>query len=68
MTLGKYLANNSGTITEVAANQTSAGAGDADKLVALNSAGVLDVTMMPRHRRRHCDDLGLRILGGRGAL
>lgn len=47
MTLGKYLANSSGTITEIAANQTSAGVGDADKLVALNSSGVIDTSMMP---------------------
>lgn len=43
----KYLSNNSGTMTEVAAAQTSAGAGDAGKVVALNSAGAVDLTMMP---------------------
>lgn len=47
MAVGKYLANTTGTITEVAANQTSAGAGDANKLVALNSSGLIDTTMMP---------------------
>ncbi len=31
----------------LAANQTSAGAGDAGKIVALNSAGQVDITMMP---------------------
>lgn len=43
----KYLYNNSGTITEKAAIQTSAGAGDAGKVPALDAAGKLDVTMMP---------------------
>ena len=38
----KFLKNNAGTITEEAALQESAGATDAGKLVALNSAGVLD--------------------------
>lgn len=43
----KYLSNNAGAITEVASNQTSAGAGDAGKIVSLNSAGQVDTTMMP---------------------
>lgn len=47
MPANKYLANNSGTMTEVAASQTSAGAGDAGKVVALNGAGQVDQTMMP---------------------
>ena len=36
-----------GALQEVAANQTSAGAGDAGKVVALNSAGQIDMTMLP---------------------
>jgi hypothetical protein len=47
MALGKYLAQIAGVITEVAANTTSAGSGDASKLVALNGAGQVDLTMMP---------------------
>lgn len=43
----KYLASNNGTLTEVAASQTSAGAADANKIVALDASGRLDVTMMP---------------------
>jgi hypothetical protein len=43
----KYLYNASGTITEKAAVQTSAGAGDAGKIPALDGGGKLDVTMMP---------------------
>lgn len=43
----RYLANNAGTITEVAATQTSAGAGDEGKIPALDAAGKLDSTMMP---------------------
>src|SRR5271166_443519 len=31
----------------VASNQTSAGAGDAGKIVALNSAGLIDSSMLP---------------------
>lgn len=42
----KFLKNNAGTITEEAALQTSAGAGDAGKLVALNADGVLDSTIV----------------------
>lgn len=43
----KFLYINAGTVTEKVSNQTSAGAGDAGKVVALNSAGLLDETMMP---------------------
>lgn len=43
----KYISNSSGTLQEVIANQVSAGAGDAGKIVALNSTGQLDTTMMP---------------------
>lgn len=42
----KFLKNNAGTITEEAALQTSAGAGDAGKLVALNEDGILDATIV----------------------
>lgn len=42
----KFLKNNAGTITEEAALTTSAGAGDADKLPALNASGVLDPTIV----------------------
>jgi hypothetical protein len=42
----KFLKNNAGTITEEAALQASAGAGDAGKLVALNVDGVLDSTIV----------------------
>lgn len=37
----------SGVITEVTANTTSAGAGDAGKLVALDAGGKLDSTLLP---------------------
>lgn len=43
----KYLYNNSGTVTEKAAVQSSAGAGDAGKIPALDTAGRLDTSMMP---------------------
>lgn len=43
----KYLYNNSGTMTERASIQSSAGAGDAGKIPALDAAGKLDTTMMP---------------------
>lgn len=43
----KYIANVSGTMTEVAAQQSSAGAGDAGKIPALDAAGRLDNSMMP---------------------
>lgn len=43
----KYLYNNSGQITEKAAIQTSAGAGDVGKIPALDAAGRLDSSMMP---------------------
>ena len=43
----KYLANNAGMPTEVASVNSSAGAGDANKIVSLDAAGKLDVTMMP---------------------
>lgn len=43
----KYLKNNAGTITEEVSVQSSAGAGDAGKIPALDAAGKLDTSMMP---------------------
>lgn len=43
----KYLKLNSGVPTEEASLQSSAGAGDAGKIVALDSTGKIDSTMMP---------------------
>jgi hypothetical protein len=43
----KFLKNVAGTLTEETAVTTSAGAGDADKIPALDSSGRLDQTMMP---------------------
>jgi hypothetical protein len=43
----KYLYNNAGTPTEKAAIQTSAGAGDAGKIPAVDSTGKLDNSFMP---------------------
>lgn len=42
-----FLAVVSGKIKQVFAIQTSAGAGDAGKVIAANSAGVLDATFLP---------------------
>ena len=44
---GHYLDAVAGVVTQIAANTTSAGAGDSDKLVALNGSGQVDITMMP---------------------
>jgi hypothetical protein len=43
----KYLAMVAGLITEIQALVTSAGAGDAGKIVALDSSGKLDTSLMP---------------------
>lgn len=43
----KYIELSSGRLAEKAAIQTSAGAGDAGKIPALDAAGKLDSTMMP---------------------
>jgi len=43
----KYLANVSGTLTEKSTIQSSAGAGDAGKIPALDSSGRWDNSMMP---------------------
>lgn len=43
----KYLAQVSGTLTEVVSSQTSAGAGDAGKIPALDASGRIDSSMMP---------------------
>lgn len=43
----KYIANNAGVLTEVASLQSSSGAGDAAKIVALDSSGRIDNSMMP---------------------
>jgi hypothetical protein len=43
----KYLYVNAGTVTEKASLQTSAGAGDAGKIPALDTNGRIDNSMMP---------------------
>lgn len=43
----KYLYNNAGVTTEKAALQSSAGAGDAGKIPALDASGRIDSSMMP---------------------
>ena len=43
----KYIANNAGVLTEVAASQASTGAPDAGKIVALDGNGLLDNSVMP---------------------
>lgn len=43
----KYIKNNAGTLAEEASIQTSAGAGDAGKIPALDASGKLDTSMMP---------------------
>lgn len=43
----KFLKNVAGQLTEQAAAQASAGAGDAGKIVALDATGKLDNSMMP---------------------
>lgn len=42
----KFIRNNAGTLAEEAALTTSAGAGDADKIPALNASGVLDLSIV----------------------
>lgn len=42
----KFLKNNAGTLTEQTALTTSAGAGDAQAIPALNASGVLDLTIV----------------------
>lgn len=42
----KFIKNSSGQLTEQAALTTSAGAGDAQALVALNASGVLDASIV----------------------
>jgi hypothetical protein len=44
---GKFVALTGGMLTEETALSTSAGAGDANKIVKLNGSGKLDTTMMP---------------------
>ena len=43
----KYIKNNAGQLAEVEGTVTSAGAGDAGKIVALDSSGKLDNSIMP---------------------
>jgi hypothetical protein len=43
----KYIKNDSGQLAEVEATTSSAGAGDAGKIVGLDSSGRIDQTMMP---------------------
>lgn len=47
MPANKYLNTETGEIVQKQANDTSAGAGDAGKLVALDSAGRISSTMLP---------------------
>lgn len=46
MAVAKFLTNNAGAITEVAAVDASAGAGDAGKVPALNASGVLAASIV----------------------
>lgn len=46
MATKKYLKNNNGVVTEEASVDTSSGAGDAGKIVALNTSGVLGSTIV----------------------
>jgi len=46
MAAHKFLKNNSGTVTEESAVASSAGAGDDGKIVALNTSGILDSTIV----------------------
>ncbi len=46
MATKKYLKNNNGVVTEEASVDSSAGAGDAGKIVALNTSGVLGSTIV----------------------
>lgn len=43
----KYIKNNSGQLAEVEATVTSAGAGNAGDIVALDASGKLDTTVLP---------------------
>jgi len=43
----KYLKQNAGVVTEIEATVTSAGAGNAGNIPALDSAGLLSTTVMP---------------------
>ena len=43
----KYIANNAGKLKEVAAVQVSTGVSEAGKIPALDSSGLLDVSLMP---------------------
>lgn len=43
----KYLADINGRLSEVSSNQSSAGAGDAGKIPALDSGGKLDTSFLP---------------------
>ncbi len=45
--MAKYIANVSGTLTEVSGLASSAGAGDAGKIPQLDAAGRIDASMMP---------------------
>lgn len=45
--MSKYFANTSGKLKEVQPITTSAGAGDASKLVQTDSAGKFDISLMP---------------------
>lgn len=45
--MAKYLSDSSGVMTEVLALVISSGAGDAGKIVSLDSNGLLDISTMP---------------------
>ena len=46
MAANKYLSESGGSVTEVQAKDSSAGAGDSGKIVALNASGVLDSSIV----------------------
>ena len=47
MPANKYITNSSGVLSEIRATQVSAGIVDANKIIALNSQGILDNSLVP---------------------
>lgn len=66
----KFIKNNAGALTEESALTTSAGAGDAQKIPALNASGVLDSTIVnSKTTSAGAGDAGkLVALGGSGRI
>jgi hypothetical protein len=58
--MAKFISQNAGVLTEVQANSTSAGAGDAGKMIELDGSGKIDTTLLPAAALSGADSISVQ--------